>query len=91
MSCLSRSQQSVSPSTTRSAQVARVVVRDNSNKQTFTPTISRTLRETLFTQGNTRKLNDDDFKLYKDSSGCASLRCEKDLISLQSSEFGGGN
>lgn len=36
MSCLSRSQQSVSPSTTRSAQVARVVVRDNNNKQTFT-------------------------------------------------------
>ncbi|GBC29468.2 hypothetical protein GLOIN_2v1712465 [Rhizophagus irregularis DAOM 181602=DAOM 197198] len=35
------------------------------------PTISRTLRETLFTQGNTRKLDDDDFKLYKDSSGCA--------------------
>ncbi|CAB4421656.1 unnamed protein product [Rhizophagus irregularis] len=45
-------------------------------------TISRKLRETLFTQGNTRKLNDDDFKLYKDSSGCSSLRCEEDLISL---------
>ncbi|CAB4397509.1 unnamed protein product [Rhizophagus irregularis] len=87
MSCLSRSQQSVSPSTTRSAQVARVVVRDNSNKQTFTPTISRTLRETLFTQGNTRKLNDDDFKLYKDSSGCASLRCEKDLISVHQNQI----
>ncbi|CAB5186417.1 unnamed protein product [Rhizophagus irregularis] len=87
MSCLSRSQQFVSPSTTRSAQVARVVVRDNSNEQAFTPTISRTLRETLFTQGNTRKLNDDDFKLYKDSSGCASLRCENDLISVHQNQI----
>lgn len=51
------------------------------------PTISRTLRETLFTQGNTRKLNDDDFKLYKDSSGCASLRCEKDLISVHQNQI----
>ncbi|UZO13549.1 uncharacterized protein OCT59_005046 [Rhizophagus irregularis] len=54
------------------------------NKQTFTHTISRTLRETLFTQGNTRKLNDDDFKL---SSGCASLRCEKDLISVHKNQI----
>ncbi|UZO17190.1 uncharacterized protein OCT59_008551 [Rhizophagus irregularis] len=53
----------------------------------FTPTISRTLRETLFTQGNTRKLNDDDFKLYKDSSECASLRCENDLISVRQNQI----
>jgi len=33
---LSRTQQFVSPSTTRNAQVAKVVVRDNSNEQTFT-------------------------------------------------------
>ncbi|CAB4406916.1 unnamed protein product [Rhizophagus irregularis] len=38
------------------------------NKQTFTHTISRTLRETLFTQGNTRKLNDDDFNCVNNGS-----------------------
>jgi hypothetical protein len=32
-------------------------------------------------------LNDDDFKLYKDSSGCSSLRCEEDLISIHQNQI----
>ncbi|CAI2195195.1 5086_t:CDS:2, partial [Funneliformis geosporum] len=52
MSCLSRIPQAVLPITNRIEQV-------------FKPTISQALRETLFTQGQTRSLSESDFEFYK--------------------------
>lgn len=56
---------------------------------TLKSTISRKLRETLFTQGDTRKLNDNDFRLYKNLSGSpTNLRCEKDFVSIHQNQIG---
>ena len=55
----------------------------------YKPTISRALRQTLFTQGDTRKLSDDDFELYKNQSGNCSMRCEGDLVSTHLNEIDG--
>ncbi|CAI2198513.1 16795_t:CDS:1, partial [Funneliformis geosporum] len=48
------------------------------------PTISRTLRETLFTQGQTRSLSESDFELYKKKSSYHCERNETVLISNHS-------
>ena len=40
-------------------------------------TISRALRETLFTQGQTRSLSDSEFEFYKKKS---SYHCERNIV-----------